>query len=94
MGILVVNNLGIEGSGIITDVGSGVNDFRIGHRVIFFAANVNCLATEIRLPSLLCHKTHNSLSFEESATIPAVFITVVQAIIEMDQLDSGESVLI
>lgn len=92
MGILSFQDMGFEASGVIEAVGSGVTDLRIGDRVFFLRHG--CLKTRVTVPHNWCIRLPNYLSYEEGATIPIVYMTAIYCLIEIGNLQKGESVLI
>lgn len=94
MGIVEAKNVGIglEGSGIITAIGAGVNDLQVGDRVFYLSDN--CFATRINMSALRCAKIPSMVSWEEAATMPCVYATVLHSLLEVGGLKSGQSILI
>ncbi|MEU5214229.1 type I polyketide synthase, partial [Streptomyces sp. NPDC020742] len=84
--------LGIEGAGIVTEVGPGVVDLAPGDRVMglftrsFGPVAVADARTLVRVPE--------GWSFAEAASVPVVFLTAYYALVELGSLRAGESVLI
>ncbi|KAL1869097.1 Type I Iterative PKS [Diaporthe australafricana] len=95
MGELVNNILGYEGAGVVTHVGSEVTDVKVGDRVVFVwnGAN-NCLQTRTRVPQDLLVKIPDSMSFEEAASVPVVFVTAYFCLYEVARLKAGETILV
>ena len=79
-------------AGRISRIGDGVQDFAVGDDVVAYASPAfpryatASAAAVWRIPS--------HLSYEESATIPAAFLTAWFALIERGRLRAGERVLI
>lgn len=95
MGELVGNILGYEGSGVVTHVGPEVTDVKVGDRVIFvYNGDNNCLQTRTRAPQDLVVKIPDSMSFEEAASIPVVFVTAYFCLYEVARLRAGETILV
>ncbi|KAK4184985.1 hypothetical protein QBC35DRAFT_32555 [Podospora australis] len=84
--------LGLEGGGIVLDVGPDVKDLHPGDRVMFLADG--SFATHVVTPERLCARIPQRLSFEDAATMPAVFATALCSLINIGQLSKGQSVLI
>lgn len=85
-------NLGLECSGVITDIGEDVKGFHIGDEVMGLV--LNCFASHaITDPRALVHKPAD-LSFEEAATIPLVFLASYYALNKLARVKEGEYVLI
>lgn len=95
MGEVVNNILGYEGSGIVSRVGSDVKDVKAGDRVVFvWSGSNNCLQTRTRIPRGLMAKIPDSMSFEEAASIPIVFVTAYYCLYEVAHLKAGETILV
>ncbi|PYI12621.1 hypothetical protein BO78DRAFT_457054 [Aspergillus sclerotiicarbonarius CBS 121057] len=94
MGIVEAGNLGIglEGSGVVVDVGAGVTDLQVGDRVFYL--NDNCFSTRITMSAMRCAKIPSTLSYKEAATMPCVYATVIHSLLDIGGLQSGQSVLI
>jgi NADPH:quinone reductase-like Zn-dependent oxidoreductase len=99
----VPSNMGSDYSGIVTAVGDGVTEFKTGDEVMALSAgtfidgivepgshfisifNVNRLQL-VRKPGIL--------DFNQSATLPTVFLTAFSALVRLGSIREGESVLI
>ncbi|KAJ5314084.1 uncharacterized protein N7443_000968 [Penicillium atrosanguineum] len=92
MGQLRGDKLGQECSGIVTKVGSAVTTFSTGDRVS--AMSPGSLATYTRCPASCAWVIPYDMSFSIAASIPAVFCTAYYSLIDLGQLEAGESVLI
>ncbi|KAB2570584.1 Hybrid PKS-NRPS synthetase lepA [Lasiodiplodia theobromae] len=84
--------LGLEGTGVIRKVGSGVEDLKVGDRVLVF--DHGCFATRLVISANLCAKMPDSLSFEDGATMPCVYSTAIYALMTLGHLEKGQTVLI
>ncbi|WP_432004296.1 type I polyketide synthase [Streptomyces sioyaensis] len=84
--------LGIEGAGVVTEVGPGVSGFSPGDRVMgLFTQSFGPLAvadgrTLARIPE--------GWSFAQAASVPVVFLTAYYALVDLGELQAGESVLV
>ncbi|KAJ0308573.1 hypothetical protein Brms1b_009450 [Colletotrichum noveboracense] len=85
--------LGIELGGIVTRVGSDVDEFKIGDRVFAFAPE-GCLVTKAVLQRYHAAKLPDNLSFQDAAGVPVVFATVIHGLIKIGHLQKDQSVLI
>lgn len=85
---------GLEGTGLVTSVGSEVTNVAIGDRVMMIGCESIGMATEIQRPAMLCAKIPDRLSDEEAATMPVVYVTVLMFLVEKWKLEKGQSVLI
>ncbi|MGB7711449.1 MAG: SDR family NAD(P)-dependent oxidoreductase [Microcoleus sp.] len=85
-------SLGLECAGIITAIGSGVEGFEIGSEAI--ACAPHSLSSHALTDARLVVRKPAHISFEEAATIPAVFLTAYYALHELGRIRKGERVLI
>jgi acyl transferase domain-containing protein len=84
--------LGDECAGRIAAVGEGVTEFQVGDEVIAVAPA--CFSAFITTSAALVVPKPASLSFEEAATIPIVYLTVYYALHDLARLRAGERILI
>jgi NADPH:quinone reductase-like Zn-dependent oxidoreductase len=82
------NSLGCECSGIVRKIGSNVRNVKVGARVVVVSPGSLC--TEIKVPSRLCTNIPDSLGFEEAATMPTVYSTVIRSLIDIGRLTKGQ----
>lgn len=85
--------VGYEVSGIIEAVGDGVDSSWIGKSVLGLT-RFKGYAEEVVVPVYQIFEKPESLSFEEAASIPVVYLTAWQLIVGMGSLKSYESILI
>ncbi|KAI8241966.1 hypothetical protein K4K55_011505 [Colletotrichum sp. SAR 10_96] len=84
--------LGLEGGGVVRRVGPQVKDLQPGDRIMFLADGA--FASHVVTPERLCEKIPADLSFDDAATMPAVFSTAVCSLFNIGGLRKGQSVLI
>ncbi|TGO25707.1 hypothetical protein BPAE_0074g00160 [Botrytis paeoniae] len=82
------SGLGAECAGIITKVGSKVINLNVGDRVLAF--NGNSFSTSIKTTPDLCAKIPDTLSFEDTATMPCIYSTVIYGLQDMARLEAGQ----
>lgn len=94
IGIIPENEhlLGGEGSGIIARVAPDVTLFEPGQRVLFFEKG--SFGNRIITTTQRVRRIPDSMTFEEAATIPCVFMTSMHALCHLARLQKGDSVLI
>ncbi|KAJ5950909.1 Acyl transferase/acyl hydrolase/lysophospholipase [Penicillium vulpinum] len=92
MGQLHGDRLGQECSGVVTQVGAAVSDFKIGDRVC--AMSPGSLSTFTRCPTSGSLAIPRDMPFEIAASIPAVFCTAYYSLIDLGRLTKDERVLI
>lgn len=80
--------LGLEASGIITQVGSEVNHLKVGDRAVLMLNG--CLTTRVVIPSQNVIAIPEELSLKDAATMPVVYTTVIHAVINLGQLITGQ----
>ncbi len=80
--------IGLEGSGIIRQIGPDVEDLEIGDRVLVF--DHGCFSTRVVTSSSLCAKMPDDLSFEDAATIPCVYSTAIYSLLTVGRLEKGQ----
>ncbi|WP_460062315.1 type I polyketide synthase [Streptomyces sp. YKOK-I1] len=85
-------DFGLEGAGVVTEVGPGVSGLAVGDRVFgmfsgaFGPVAVADARTVARVPE--------GWSFAEAASVPVVFLTAYYALADLGAVQSGESVLV
>ena len=82
------DGLGLEGAGIVHSIGPNVNGFKVGDRVMMLEHG--CFSTRIAISAKLCAKIPSDLSFEEAATLPCVFSTVIHSLLTLGRLEKGQ----
>ncbi|OJZ83577.1 hypothetical protein ASPFODRAFT_220554 [Aspergillus luchuensis CBS 106.47] len=92
MGQIADTDLGVECSGIVARVGSGVTKHKVGNRVITF--RLGCFRNFLRNPEEMSQKIPDDMSFEDAASIPCIYRTVFYSLFDVAHLQKGESVLI
>lgn len=80
--------LGVECSGVVQQLGPGVSGLQVGDRVA--AAATGSYSTALNVKAHACVKIPPALSFEEAATMPSVFGTVIYGLLELARLESGQ----
>ncbi|KAK5651402.1 hypothetical protein OQA88_12490 [Cercophora sp. LCS_1] len=91
-GQIPIGDAGIEASGVVTAVGSGVSAIKPGDRVA--ALTKGAFATRTRTKAALAFKISKDLSFEAAASLPLAYTTAYYSLVEVGRLAEGETVLI
>ncbi|KAI0474815.1 KR domain-containing protein [Xylaria cf. heliscus] len=86
------DGFGAECSGVVRAIGPDVTDLTVGERVM--AITQDAYATTTKTTAALCIKMPDDLSFEEGASIPCVYPTVIHGLVNLARLEKGQSVLI
>ncbi|KAI9808079.1 MAG: Type I Iterative PKS [Pycnora praestabilis] len=92
LGQIPYDDVGVECSGTISAVGDKVLDLLVGDRVC--AVVDGCYANSCHAAASVVTKIPQEMSFAVAASIPVVFCTAYQALINVGRLIEGESVLI
>ena len=79
--------MGLECAGIVTEVGRGVNLYKIGDRISALLSGA-FTASHVA-PQDLCFKIPDIKSFEEAAGIPYAYGTAIHALVEKGKLKSS-----
>ncbi|MCG2591054.1 zinc-binding dehydrogenase [Rhodohalobacter sulfatireducens] len=85
--------MGYEVSGVITEVGSDVDDAWVGKEVVAIT-RFGGQAEQVLAKENQVHEKPDRLSFEEAATLPVNYLTAWVLIVVMGGLRKNESVLI
>jgi NADPH:quinone reductase-like Zn-dependent oxidoreductase len=92
MGQLNQTTLGGACAGMITRIGSQVEDLGEGDRVA--ACILGCMRTYARQRRELVVRIPNTMSFVEAAALPCTYVTAYHGLVEFARLQAGETVLI
>ncbi len=84
--------VGMEGSGIVRRVGSGVRGFRAGDEVAFIQGG--CISNRVVVNRHLVFAKPGRLSMEEAASVLSVYVTAYYSLIHLARLRKGQRVLI
>ena len=84
--------LGLECTGIVTNVGKQVTDFQVGDQVITISSH--SFSKYLTVNSLLAIRQPDCLNFEQAATIPVTFLTAYYTLVHLAKLQPGEKILI
>lgn len=84
--------IGDECAGVIERVGPGVKGWKPGDKVM--TLGVGCFGSHMIAAADLLLPMPEGMSFEEAATLPVAFMTVVYSLCEIARLKAGETVLI
>ncbi len=84
--------VGLECAGVVTAMGKGVQHLRPGQEVLAFAPN--SFSTHVLADARLVAPKPASISFEQAATFPVVFLTTYYALCYLGRMRRGERVLV
>ena len=85
--------LGLEAAGIVRQVGADVQDIVPGHRVLAMPPSA-CAKSAIVVPASLVQQIPDALTFEDAATMPICYGTVIEGLINLGQLTKGQVSLV
>ncbi|OLR93777.1 type I polyketide synthase [Actinokineospora bangkokensis] len=84
--------LGLEGAGVVSEVGAGVTAFAVGDRVLgMFPA---ALATTAVADARMLAPIPEGCSFADAATVPIAYLSAYYALHDLAGLTAGERVLV
>jgi NADPH2:quinone reductase len=84
---------GKEVAGIVSAVGAGVTEFRVGDRVLAYVENGGYV-DRITVPAFLCHPMPEGLDFADAIGLGLAFQTAHFALFARGQMQPGETVLV
>jgi putative PIG3 family NAD(P)H quinone oxidoreductase len=85
--------LGLECSGVVSEVGPGVASLSVGDRVMALLGGGG-YAERVCVHERLCLPIPDRLSFEQAAAVPEAFLTASEALFGLGRLRAGEWALI
>ena len=83
---------GFECSGIVTTVGDGVDNCKVGDEV--FVQSLGCLQNYVTVNKQAVIRKPKNLNFAQAASLPTVFLTSYYALNHLARIKKGEKVLI
>ncbi|MER6079721.1 amino acid adenylation domain-containing protein [Streptomyces sp. NPDC001833] len=92
LGMVELPVFGMEFSGVVTEVGAGVKDVRVGDRVL--GLGQGSFAAEVVTDARWVVRVPENLTFEEAATIPMTFLSAWFGLHDLGALKPGERVLV
>ena len=86
---------GIDGAGIILEIGKGVTNFGIGDKVLFYRmfSDIGTWAEEITIPANYCAKIPNNIDIKEAGAIALPLLTAFDSLQQLNA-KKGEKILI
>jgi len=87
---------GRDFSGVVSALGSGVTDFRVGDAVFGVVEQTSefCYAEKVAIPSAIIAKKPDSLSHVEAAALGLIGLTALVSVEDTLKLKSGETILV
>jgi alcohol dehydrogenase len=86
---------GIDGAGVVLNVGQNVKDFSVGDKVFFYRlfSDIGTWAEEITIPAIYCAKVPNSIDVKEAGAIALPLLTAYDSLTQLNA-KKGEKILI
>ena len=85
--------LGLEGAGIITDVGSNIKNFKSGDRVAYASIPLGSYSTHRNFPASKLVKIPEGVDFEVAATLMTKGLTTYYLLHQTYKVKSGDTIL-
>ena len=86
--------LGMEGSGVISEIGAKVESYRVGDAVMFGGWGHGAIAKSIVVSESMISAKPDAFSFEEAAAFKTAYLTAYVGLIRRGQLQRGETLLV
>jgi len=87
------SGLGLEGSGIITEVGSNVTNFKTGDKVAYAAIPLGSYSTHRNFPASKIVKIPDGVDFDIAATLMTKGLTTYYLLHQTYKVKSGQTIL-
>ena len=86
---------GIDGTGIVLEVGQNAKDFSVGDKVIFYRLfrDIGTWAEEITIPANYCAKIPSNIEVKDAGTIALPLLTAYDSLTQLNA-KKGEKILI
>ena len=86
---------GIDGTGIVLEVGENAKDFSVGDKVIFYRLfiDIGTWAEEITIPANYCAKIPSNIEVKDAGTIALPLLTAYDSLTQLNA-KKGEKILI
>ena len=84
---------GMEGSGIVTELGPGVGNVSVGDEVVA-GLRIGGYAEEVNAAAAACRPIPKGMDFVKAAAYPAAYLTAYVALVVRGNLKAGETLLI
>lgn len=84
---------GVEGMGHVMEVGPGVDQFRVGDRVMAYAG-WGCFADEVVVPQLRVQRVPDGMDNQAASGFILVYSTAYHAIVDCGKLAAGEDLVV
>ncbi|KFM65104.1 Synaptic vesicle membrane protein VAT-1-like protein, partial [Stegodyphus mimosarum] len=86
--------LGLEGAGIISEVGEDVSEFKLGDRVLCWSFKYGMWSEFVNVHKSQCYHMPENMTYYEANCIVANYLTAYLVLMDFGNLRPGQSVLI
>lgn len=84
---------GMEGAGIVTELGPGVKNVSVGDEVVA-GLRIGGFAEEVNVSGAACRPIPKGMDFVKAAAYPAAYLTAYVALVVRGNLQAGETLLV
>ena len=84
---------GMEGAGVVAEVGSNVTTLKPGDRVVA-GLRIGGFAEEVNIAAINCRLIPGAMDFVKAAAYPAAYLTAYVALVIRGNLKAGETLLV
>ena len=84
--------IGLEASGVVKSIGSGVTKYKIGDKVLVMKGG--CIANQINVHEDRLLPMPDNMTMEQGASILSVYVTAYYSLIYLSKMDSTKTILI
>jgi NADPH:quinone reductase-like Zn-dependent oxidoreductase len=92
MGQIQEPAIGLEAAGVVTRVGSEASKFKVGDRLMTWS--LGCFSNYVRNDESMYQHIPTTMSYATAASLPMIYCTAYQSIVEEARLEKGEKILI
>ena len=85
--------IGLEGAGIITDIGKNVKDFKVGDKISYAGIPLGSYSTHRNYPTKNLVKVPDSIDLEVAATLMTKGLTTFYLLYKTFPVKSGQTIL-
>ncbi|KAH9904009.1 iterative type I polyketide synthase [Xylariomycetidae sp. FL2044] len=94
MGEHMASCMGAEASGVVTRVGAGVDNLKVGDRVVYLTTTNGTFQDYGRVDQNFVARIPDNLDYEVAASLLVIYITVIYGLEDTARLAPGEKILI
>jgi len=86
--------IGLEGAGVVSELGAGVTEFKVGDRIAYAAPPMGAYCDERNMPASQIVKLPDTIEFDTAAAMMLQGMTVQYLIRQTYEVKSGDTVLL